>query len=64
MSDQMKVIVWQAMSSLMRKLASHLFIFNMLERFVDAGSVDNFVAEQENKATLQKNFANLFRNQE
>ena len=24
------------------------------ERFVDAGSVDNFIAEQENKATLQK----------
>ena len=26
----------------------------MSERFVDAGSVDNFIAEQENKATLQK----------
>jgi len=25
----------------------------MSERFVDAGSVDNFIAEQENKATLQ-----------
>ena len=42
------------MSSLARKLASRLFIFKMLERFVDAGSVDNFIAEQENKATLQK----------
>ena len=26
----------------------------MPERFVDVGSVDNFIAEQENKATLQK----------
>lgn len=26
----------------------------MSDRFVDAGSVDNFIAEQENKATLQK----------
>jgi len=26
----------------------------MWERFVDVGSVDNFIAEQENKATLQK----------
>ena len=26
----------------------------MSERFVDVGSVDNFIAEQENKATLQK----------
>ena len=26
----------------------------MSERFVDAGSVDNFIAEQGNKATLQK----------
>jgi len=26
----------------------------MLERFADVGSVDNFIAEQENKATLQK----------
>ena len=25
----------------------------MSERFVDFGSVDNFIAEQENKATLQ-----------
>ena len=25
----------------------------MSERFVDAGSIDNFIAEQENKATLQ-----------
>ena len=30
------------------------FIFKMSERFVDVGSVDNFIAEQENKATLQK----------
>ena len=37
-----------------RKLASRLFIFKMSERFVDVGSVDNFIAEQENKATLQK----------
>jgi len=41
----------------------------MSERFVDVGSVDNFIAEQENKATLQKTqqdvtFANLLRNQE
>jgi len=27
--------------------------FKMSERFVDAGLVDNFIAEQENKATLQ-----------
>jgi len=26
----------------------------MSERFVDVGSVDNFITEQENKATLQK----------
>ena len=26
----------------------------MLERFMDASSVNNFIAEQENKATLQK----------
>jgi len=26
----------------------------MSERFLDVGSVDNFIAEQENKATLQK----------
>ena len=26
----------------------------MSERFVDVGSVDNFIAEQENTATLQK----------
>ena len=36
---------------------------------MDVGSVDDFIAEQENKATLQKTqrdvkFANLFRNQE
>ena len=42
------------MSSLARKLASGLFIFKMSERFVDVGSVHNFIAEQENKATLQK----------
>ena len=30
------------------------FIFKMSERFVDVGSVDNFIAAQENKATLQK----------
>ena len=28
--------------------------FKMPERFVDAGSVDNFIAEQENKAILQR----------
>jgi len=38
---------------LAQKLASHLFIFKMLKRFVDIGSVDNFIAEQE-QATLQK----------
>jgi len=27
--------------------------FKMSERFVGAGLVDNFIAEQENKATLQ-----------
>jgi len=50
------VIVQQATSSLARKLASRLFIFKMSQRFVavDVGSVDNFIAEQENKATLQK----------
>ena len=48
------MIVRQATSSLARKLASRLFIFKMSERFVDVGSVDNFIAEQENKATLQK----------
>ena len=26
----------------------------MSERFVDVGSVDSFIAEQENKATLEK----------
>ena len=49
-----KVIVQQATSSLARKLASRLFIFKMSERFVDADSVDNFIAEQEDKATLHK----------
>ena len=48
------MIVREATSSLVRKLASRLFIFKMSERFVDAGLVDNFIAEQENKATLQK----------
>ena len=40
--------------------------FEMSERFVNAGSVDNFIAEQENKATLQKTqtLPNLFRKQE
>ena len=47
-------MVRQATSSLARKLASRLFIFKMSKRFVDAGSVDNFIAEQESKATLQK----------
>ena len=47
------MIVRQATSSLARKLASRLSIFKMSERFVDVGSVDNFIAEQENKATLQ-----------
>ena len=55
------MIVRQATSSLARKLASRpsIFffsissIFKMSERFVDVGSVDNFIAEQENKATLQ-----------
>ena len=31
----------------------------MSERFVDVGSVDNFIAEQENKATLQKTQGDL-----
>ena len=48
------MIIRQATSSLARKLANRLFIFKMSERFVDVGSVDNFIAEQENKATLQK----------
>ena len=48
------MIVRQATSSLARKLASRLFIFKMSERLADVGSVDNFTAEQENKATLQK----------
>ena len=42
------------MPSLARKLASRSFISKMSERFVDVGSVDNCIAEQENKATLQK----------
>ena len=43
------------MPSLARKLASRLFIFKMSERSVDVGSVsENFIAIQENKATLQK----------
>jgi len=29
-------------------------LLKMLEGFVDAGSVDNFIVEQENKARLQK----------
>ena len=37
-----------------RKLASRPFILKMAETFVDVGSVDNFIAEQENKGTLQK----------
>ena len=48
------MIVRQATSSLARKLESHPYILKMSERFVDVGSVDNFIAEQENKATLQK----------
>ena len=48
------MIVQQATSSLARKLASRPFIFKMSERFVAVGSLDNFIAEQENKATLQK----------
>ena len=47
------MIVRQATSPLARKLARRLSIFKMSERFVDVGSVDNFIAEQENKATLQ-----------
>ena len=65
-------ITMQATSSLVRKLASCLFIFKMSERFVDVGSVDNLIVEQENKATLQKKknttrcktFTNFFSNQE
>ena len=30
------------------------FYFKDVERFGDVGSVNNFIAEQENKATLQK----------
>ena len=48
------MIVQQATSSLAQKLASGPFIFKMSERFVAVGSLDNFIAEQENKATLQK----------
>ena len=48
------MIVRQATSCLARKLASRLFTFKMSESFVDVGSVDSFIAEQENKATLQK----------
>ena len=40
------MIVRQATSSLVRKLGSPSFILNMSERFVDVGSVDNFIAEQ------------------
>ena len=47
------MIVREATSSLARKLASRLSIFKMSERFVGVGSVDNFVAKQENKATSQ-----------
>ena len=42
------------MSYLVPKLASYPFVFNMSERSVDTGSIDNFIAEQENKATLQE----------
>ena len=48
------MIVREATSSLARKLTSRPFILKMSERFVDVGSVDNFIAEQENKATFQK----------
>ena len=48
------MILRKATSSLVRKLASRPFTLRMPERFVDVGSVDNFIAEQENKATLQK----------
>ena len=50
------MIVRQTTSSLVRKLASRLSIFKMSERFVDVGSVDNFIVEQENKrqSHLQK----------
>ena len=41
------------MSSLVRKLQAALLFFKLSERFLDAGSVDNFIAEQENQATLQ-----------
>ena len=44
----------QATSFLEQKLASHLYIFKMSEKFVDIGPIDNFIAGQENKATLQK----------
>ena len=53
-----------------KPLVSRLFISKMSERFVDVGSVDNFIVEQENKAILQKNttrcktLANFFSNQE
>ena len=36
-------------------LQAALLLFKLSERFVDAGSVDNFIAEQVNKANLQKN---------
>ena len=48
------MIVRQATSFLARKMASRPFILKMSERFVDVGSVNNFIAEHENKATLQK----------
>ena len=49
------MIVLEATSFLARKqLASRLFIFKMSKRFVGAGSVGSFTAEQENIATLQK----------
>ena len=36
------------------KTGSRPFMLKMSERLVDVGSVDNFIADQENKATLQK----------
>ena len=65
---QWKVIVWQATSSLARKLASHLFIFKMSERFVDVGFSWQFYCRTRKQSHIRKDttrcktFANLFSN--
>ena len=62
------MIVWQATSSLVWKLASHLFIFKMSERFVDVSFSWQFYCRTRKQSHIRKDttrcktFANLFRN--